>query len=184
MKNNIIKIGTAIALLAVITFASCKKNDPKPNNQNEEYDAIKISFIKLDTNGSETTDTITVGFNASGVASPSNLDLDSHQQYRMLINLFASGENINQEIIDDAAEHKFFFFANPSTGVGSYVYNDGIGLDGKIEIDGHTTFNLQVLLRHGLDKTHPDAQAYNSPNYQNAGGNNDLNVNFNITPGH
>lgn len=184
MKNNIIKIGSAIALLAIITFASCKKNDPQPNNQNEEYDAIRISFVKLDSNGVETTDTATVGFNAAGVASPANLDLESHQEYRMLINLYANGENINQEIIDDAAEHKFFFFANPSTGIGSYQYNDGIGLDGVVEIDGHTTFNLQVLLRHGLDKTHPDAQAYNSANYQNAGGNNDLNVQFNITPGH
>lgn len=182
MKNNIIRIGTAIAFLAIISLAACKKNDPKPNNQNEEYDAIKISFIKLDINGAQTTDTSFVNFNASGVATPANLNLAGNTRYRMLIALYADGANINQEVIDDAAEHKFFFFANPSAGVSNYQYNDGIGLDGLIDIAGSSTFNLQVLLRHGLDKTHPDAQVYNSANYQNAGGNNDLNINFNITP--
>lgn len=184
MKINIANIGIIAAFLGLATLASCDKKTPQPNNPNEEFDAVTINFIKLDDSGVQTTDTTKVSFNAAGVATPGDADLESHKKYRTLITLFTKGESINHEIIDEADEHKFFFFANPSTGIGSYTYNDGIGLDGIMEIDGHSTFNLQVLLRHGLDKTHADAQAYNSPNYQNAGGDNDLNINFNITPGH
>ncbi|RQO30481.1 hypothetical protein DBR32_13020 [Taibaiella sp. KBW10] len=183
MKINIANIGIIAAFLALGTLASCDKKTPQPNNQNEEFDAIKVNFIKLESNGTQTTDTTTVSFNASGVATPANTNLTTDKKYRTLITLYSNGASINHEIIEEASEHKFFFFANPPSGVGSYTYNDGIGLDGVMEIKGSTAFNLQILLRHGLNKNHADAQAYNSPNYQNAGGDNDLNINFNITPG-
>ena len=180
MKLSFLKIASLLILLA--TLHSCKKKPPVVPNPNEEFDRVTLDFIRLDNAGQQTTDTFTLSLNAQSVQTPTVLQLPANQSYRMLITLFANSVNVNSEIVDDADAHKFFFFPSPTSAVLAYSYNDGIGLDGKVQLSGLQAFDLNILLRHGLDKQHADAQAYNSPNYQNAGGDNDLNVTLKIQP--
>ncbi len=168
-------------LLATLAVASCKKEDPHHNHDNEEYDKIKIHLISLDAAGNQSQDTVSIAYDAHGEASPALSTIQANKSYRMLIELYAHDALINNEIIADAAEHKFFFFATPSSAISNYVYNDdNIGLDGKVTFSGLGNIKVQALLRHGLDKSHADAQAYNSANYQNAGGSNDINITLDL----
>ncbi|OJV53764.1 MAG: hypothetical protein BGO31_02595 [Bacteroidetes bacterium 43-16] len=168
-------------LLATLALTSCKKEDPQHNHDNEEYDKIKVHLIALDASGVQSLDTVSIEYNAHGEATPALSTIQADKSYRMLIQLYAHDELINNEIIADAAEHKFFFFSTPSSAVSNYVYNDdNIGLDGKITFAGLGDIKVQALLRHGLNKSHADAQAYNSANYQNAGGSNDINITLDL----
>jgi hypothetical protein len=66
----------------------------------------------------------------------------------------------------------------------NYSYNDadtdgnGIGLDGKLQVVGAGAFDLKIVLRHALDKNAASAQAWNSTTYEQAGGEDDLNIHF------
>lgn len=184
--KTISKIGLLIIMAGIFTISACtQKPTPTPEPEQEEYDEARVQFIPLDTDGVPGTDTTIIKFNAAGVPNPSHTHLHPNGSYRMLISLFYKGNPINQEIIDEGTEHKFFFVPSLSSGILSYEYNDadqegnGIGLDGKITI-GAGEFDLKIVLRHGLDKHHAAAQDWNSNNYQAAGGADDLNIIFEI----
>lgn len=184
MKQTMYRIGCAALAAGIFGLSSCSKDPtPDPVVEQEEFDHARIDFIKLNADGSETTDTTTVDFDQEGVPAPQQLLLSNSTAYRMLLTLSLKGESINPEIVEEGTEHKFFF--NPSQdGVISYVYNDadadgrGIGLDGKLTVSAAATFNLKVILRHALDKGNASAQDWNSTSYQAAGGEDDLNVSF------
>ncbi|PSK94595.1 hypothetical protein [Taibaiella chishuiensis] len=187
MKKITSRLAFIAAIAGIITISSCSKDKPTPTPEpaQEEYDAARIQFIALDASGNQTTDTTTVNFGKDGVPSPSHSHLAPGGKYRTLITLFYKGNSINQEIIDEGTEHKFFFIPSVAAGVTNFVYNDkdkdnrGIGLDGTMTI-GSGEFDLKIVLRHALDKSKPEAQAWNSPNYTAAGGEDDLNVAFEI----
>ena len=184
MKKVMYSIGTIALVTGICSLSSCSKDPtPDPVVEQEEFDHARIQLIKLNTDGSQTVDTTTVNFDKSGTPTPQQAILDNGKSYRMLLTLSLKGESINQEIIEEGVEHKFFF--NPSqAGLLSYVYNDadadgrGIGLDGKLTVTGAGTFDFKVILRHALDKSNAAAQDWNSTTYQAAGGEDDLNVSF------
>ncbi|GEM_PF-456842 len=186
MKKATFKIGLLAVAAALITFSSCTKDpDVKPEVEQEEYDAARIQYIELNADGSETTDTTTISFDKAGVPSPSHSHLHPGEKYRTLITLYYNGNSINHEIVEDGAAHKFFFVPSIAGGITNYTYNDadvngrGIGLDGVTTV-GEGEFDLKVVLRHGINKAHAAAAAWNSTNYQEAGGSDDLNVMFEI----
>lgn len=186
MKKAIYSL-SIIAMTTVLSgLASCVKDPtPDPVVEQEEFDHALIQFIKLNPDGSQTTDTIAVNFNRSGSPTPGQISLSNGTSYRTLITLSLKGTSINDEIKEEGTEHKFFF--NPSQpGIINYTYNDadadgrGIGLDGKMTVTGTGTLDLKVVLRHALDKSNADAQSWNSTSYENAGGEDDLNISFGL----
>lgn len=184
MKKAMYRIGVIALAAGIFTLSSCSKDPtPDPVVEQEEFDHARIQFIKLNTDGTQTVDTTTVDFDKSGTPTPQQTILNNGKSYRMLLTLSLKGESINNEIIEEGVEHKFFF--NPSlAGLLNYTYNDadangrGIGLDGKLTVTGAGTFDLKVVLRHALDKSNAAAQDWNSTGYQAAGGEDDLNVSF------
>ena len=184
------KVTYRIALLAIaavfLTFSSCKKDPtPTPELEQEEFDHALVQFIRLNADGSQTTDTTAVNFDRTGTPAPQQVQLSNGTVYRMLLTLSLNGASINSEIVEEGTEHKFFF--NPTqNGLITYVYSDadsegrGIGLDGKLSVTGAGTFDLKIVLRHALDKSNAAAQSWNSTTYQEAGGEDDLNVTFGI----
>lgn len=186
MKNNILKLACFIFVFGSITFSSCKTvPTPTPELGQEEYDASRIQFVLLNANGSETTDTTTVNFDRTGTPTPNAAELSSNKKYKLYITLLNHGNNVDHEIIDEGTIHQFFFIPSQS-GIFDYAYNDvdsnnrGIGLEGTASISGPGNTELKIVLRHGLDKSKPEAQTWNSPNYENAGGEDDLNILFQI----
>jgi hypothetical protein len=180
MKTNKINKYTilSIFLLLVISFSSCKRNDPVIEDDQEEYDAVEVVFTQIN----DPSKTVKVIFNRNGFAEEVNYELLKNEKYNMDIFLFHGNENINQEVIETADEHKFFFFA-PDNAVLDYQYlDDDLGLEGEISFgDYPERFDLKILLRHGLDKENPAAKAWNSNNYVQAGGVDDLFLKIPIT---
>jgi hypothetical protein len=184
------KITLGISIMAITAtismFGSCKKGpSPTPEQTLEEYDASRIRFIKLNADGTETTDTTTVNFDRTGEPTPNQTYLSENTSYRTLITMLLRGNSVNQEIIDDGDIHQFFFLPE-QTGIFEYAYGDtdkngrGIGLDGTATITGVGTTTIKVVLRHGLDKSKPEAQSWDSKDYEKAGGEDDLNVVFQL----
>ena len=186
MKSNIFKLAAVALVIGSLAFSSCKK-DPKPTPEpaQEEYDASRIQFVLLNLDGSQTTDTTTVDFDRSGTPTPNTAELMINKKYKLFITLLNNGNNVNGEIMDEGTLHQFFF-APAQSGIFDYAYNDadennrGVGLVGTASIAGPGTTELKIVLRHGLDKSKPEAQAWNSTNYENAGGEDDLNIKFQI----
>lgn len=180
MKVNKINIHIALSLLLLIAinFSSCKRNDPVLEDDQEEYDAVEVVFTQLD----DPSQIVKIIFNRNGFTEETNYELLKNETYKMELSLFHDGENINQEIIDEADEHQFFFFA-PETAVTDYQYLDeNLGLTGEISFgDYPERFNLKILLRHGLDKENPAAKVWNSNNYVEAGGVDDLLLNIPVS---
>lgn len=180
MKNQILSI-LAVALLFVVSFSSCSKNDPVPEVDQEEHDAVQLvlqhgSIINDEFIASD-EETI-INFAKNGTPTPKHVHITEGKSYRMKINMLYNGENINQEIIDEADEHQFFFLGAPD-GVFDYKYEDSnIGLQGILTVLSHSdsNFNFNIILRHGLNKDHLSAQAWNSKTYVQAGGADDLNI--------
>lgn len=186
MKKVMYRIGVIAMATGIFTLSSCSKDPtPDPVVEQEEFDHARIELIKLNADGSQTVDTAAVDFDKEGTPTPQQIILENGKSYRALITLSLNGESINHEIVEEGTEHKFFF--NPSqTGLLDYTYNDtdadgrGIGLDGKLTVTGTGTFDLKVILRHALDKSNASAQAWNSTSYQEAGGEDDLNITFGL----
>lgn len=179
-------LGMITLLAATISLASCAKDPvPDPVVEQEEFDHALIQFVKLNPDGTQTTDTTAINFDKSGTPTPAQITLNNGTSYRTLITLSLKGASINGEIVGEGTEHRFFF--NPSVnGILNYVYNDadvngrGIGLDGKMTVSGTATMNLKVILRHALDKANAAAQDWNSTGYEAAGGEDDLSITFGL----
>src|SRR5690606_2197012 len=153
----------AIAIILIVSFSSCSKNDPVPEVDLEEHNSIQLVF----EHGTYANNVFTpsdeetiVTFTKEGTPTPGTINLTEGESYRMKINLLSDSESINQEIIDEADEHQFFFLGSPD-GVFDYKYEDArIGLTGILSALKETNgaFEFQILLRHALNKDHAAAQ--------------------------
>ncbi len=187
MKKHAFKIATALFIASGLFLASCTKDEPTPTKENdqEEITGITVNYIKLNSDGTQTTDTTSVAFDANGAPTPGTLTLSSGSSYLTLVTFYDHDEVLNSEIKEEATEHKIFFFPSQA-GVINYEYNDHdsdgnpIGLSGKTTVLNPGVLNLNMILRHGLNKNSSAAQGWNNPDYVQAGGEDDANVDFNI----
>lgn len=165
--------------LLLLGISSCTKDDPIPEENQEEYDATQIRFI----NQSDPDEEILVGFDKTGHPDPHHIHLQAGAVYDMEITLFYHGESINPEVLDAADEHQFFFLNAPA-GVLDYSYGpERVGLKGTLKVLKESeAFEWNLILRHGLDKSHQAAQQWDNPEYARAGGSDDLNIQFQVHP--
>lgn len=161
----------SIFLVMAIGFSSCKRDEPVLEDDQEEYDSVEVLFTLV----SNPEQTVKVVFNRFGSPEQEKYKILKDEEYKMEISLFHDGEEITAEVEDESLEHQFFFFA-PESAVKDYTYRDNqLGLKGVIQFGNSSAqFDLNILLRHGLNKEHPSAQLWNSPNYVEAGGVDDL----------
>lgn len=174
----------ALFSILAISFTACKKDNPVPEEDQEEFDGTTITFTAGHFHGSEfhkEGEPIAVNFTKGNTnASPASINLHSAESYLMEIAIFKNGKNINSEF--EPAEHQFFFTGAPNNV--DYAYKDAnLGLKGLLTVKTEAAtgeFDLNVILRHGLNKQHASAQAWNSTNYVQAGGTDDFNRKFKI----
>jgi hypothetical protein len=189
------------ALLAgsVLTFNACQKDDPSPEVEQEEFNRAVFTFTRLDASGNETAEKVVAELDelehnhgSSGGAHDHehvHVDLKEGATYRMAIGLYIDDKSINDEIMDEGDVHQFFFIPSVS-GIVNYQYEDRdrnnrpVGLKGKLQVLQHGELDLNVILRHNLDKAHAGAATWNSANYAAAGGADDLNAELEIHADH
>lgn len=196
-KNHILAF--TFIILSAFFLGSCSKDTPQPEIEQEEPDRALLTFTKLDANGNETLTKVTVDFDElshdhnhdhhhdhASTATVSateeeehdhaHIHLDANSTYRLQIEMYRDGQMINDEFVQAADEHQFFFFARneeggPISSFFNYVYEDKdqnslpIGLKGKFSTLGTGQADIQVILSHGLDKYKVPAGVYNYDKY-------------------
>ncbi len=174
----------ALFTFVALSFSACKKDNPVSEEDQEEFDGTTITFTAGHFHGTEfhaEEEPFTVNFTSGTAgATPASINLHEGESYLMEISIFSKGKDISNEF--DAADHQFFFTGAPAD-VLDYEYKDeNLGLKGLLTVKAMASngFDLNVVLRHGLNKQHPAAQAWNSNNYVQAGGTDDFNRKFKI----
>lgn len=184
-----------IALSSFLVLSACDKEDPVQELEQEVITDVTLTFTELDANGNPTATTLS--FSASdpeGVELGGNPEietisgLEAGKSYRLSLDLFNGIENesITEEIEEEDAEHQFFFLGSAFDAAISYSYEDEdadgnpVGLQGTVAVaaDASGSSVLRVVLRHDLDKSNTSAQNPNWADYEQAGGETDLDVSF------
>lgn len=181
--------------LASFAFASCQSEDPVMENEEEVITDVTLSFTELNATGDPIGTKIS--FKASdpqgielGIAPTiETVNLTKGKTYRMEITVANAIANtdITSEILAEGDAHQFYFLGTAFVGSPplSIVYDDAsgqlIGLRTKVTVAASPGFNnalMRVILRHDLDKSYPGATNPNFQNYEQAGGESDLDINF------
>lgn len=101
---------------------------------------------------------------------------------RFLNELENPAEDLTPEIVSQGTAHQVFYLV--SNGLGSFTYTDvdtngrPIGVTTSFVSNTTDSGNLRIVLRHNLNK---NASGVAEGNIANAGGETDIEVNFNIT---
>lgn len=174
--------------LAVIGLFSCSKDEPNdPVIPNEEELITTMIWQLIPASG---TDTVTFSFTDldgdGGLPPVFKVDtLEANQQYTaqiiLLNELVSPEENITDEVTAEASDHQFFYQPVGPEMVLNYNDNDGfgnpIGISTLVNTASASSGNLTVTLRHMPDK---NASGVAQGNIQNAGGETDIEVVFNV----
>ena len=185
----------AIAL-ATLAFASCESEDPVMENEEEVITDVTLSFTELNATGDPVGTTVSFkasdpqGIELGTAPTIETVNLIKGKTYRMEITVSnaIANEDITAEILAEGDEHQFYFLGNAfSSSILSIAYDDPgtelIGLRTKVNVSISTGTNntqMQVILRHDLDKSYPGATNPNFTNYAQAGGESDLDITFPI----
>lgn len=210
--NRFYQLAIGVVLLgSTLTFSACsKKDDPTPEIEMEEPDAVTIVFTKLNEQNQPTGTPVNVEFELgehnhthSAAAQLStraedshdhtvpHIHLDANSSYQMDIQMFRDGQNINEEFLKAGDVHQFFFDAKNEAGTAikdfiSYVYGDkdknnrSIGLKGTLKVLRTGEADIQVRLSHGLDKTKINSDVWNYPGLTAIGGDTDMDQTFEL----
>jgi len=116
-KNQLLAL--AFILFSTFFMASCSKDDPQPEIEQEEPDRALLIFTKLDATGNETQTKVEVDFDElshdhdhahASTATVSeeghehaHIHLDPNSTYRLNIEMYRDGQMINDEFIKAAA---------------------------------------------------------------------------------
>jgi hypothetical protein len=135
-----------------------------------------VTFLFSDPDGD--------GGNAPTITAPA---LRARTTYNVSISLMQDKgtmrEDKTAEIRAEADEHQIFFVINPAT-LMTHRYTDAdknnrpLGLSNVIETQAAGNGTLRIVLRHDLNKAFP---GLNSSNFQQAGGETDIDVTFPVT---
>ncbi|MEB2778064.1 hypothetical protein SYJ56_22315 [Algoriphagus sp. D3-2-R+10] len=183
--------------LAVVSFAfsSCDSEDPVPENDGELITDVTLTFQEIDESGNavgsafDFTASDSEGIEIGSAPDVETVTLTKGKTYQMSIEVYNSiaEEDITEEIQEESDEHQFYFLGSAFVGspIMSYEYDDeggiSLGLKGIVTVDENpvsNNANMQILLRHDLDKNFPGASNPNFVEYAQAGGESDLDITF------
>jgi len=174
--KKIINSSKLMLVAAVLLFNSCKKDDPVHEHDNEEIKTMTLSFTEKTTNEKveviiDATDTKTQTLTLKKGDYDLNLKLADFD-----------GHEVQQEIIDDADEHQFFFVGPKKEQITFTYLDQKIGLKSNWKVlDKANAIPMKIVLMHGLNKTKTTAADWNNPSYQSIGGGTpDISVNVTL----
>lgn len=191
-KNKLYLIALALVSFA---FTSCESDDPVIENDGELITDVTLTFQELDASGNpvgaafDFSASDSEGIEVGTTPTIETVMLTKGKTYQMTIDVFNSvaNEDITVEIKEESDEHQFFFLGSAFTGspVMSYSYDDDggviLGLKGIVTVQqspGFNNANMQIILRHDLDKDYPGATNPNFQDFTTAGGESDLDITF------
>lgn len=203
MKKSNLKL--LVTLLIPVTFflSSCEKDDPVPEIDQEVITDVTLRFTEVNELNEpiiessfevEAVDAQGISLGVSpeiGIIS----SLEPGKKYLLDIELYNSlaDENVTEEVAADDEEHQFYFLGSALVGEAaflSYSYNDMDGNGNPVGLQGYITVNetmpayngtFRVILRHDLNKDFSGANNPNFEDFEQAGGESDLDVTFQVS---
>ena len=192
--KNLKKVSLYLLALVAFGFASCESEDPTKENDGEVITDVTLKFQELDASNALVGSVLSFkasdpqGIEVGKTPTIQSVSLAKGKKYQMTIEVTNAikGEDINQEILTEAAAHQFFFLGQVfDSSFLSIQYADagGIALGLKTIVTvssstGTNNSNMLVVLRHDLNKSFPGASNPNFANFTQAGGETDLDITF------
>lgn len=192
--KNLQKLPLYLFAALTMGFASCESEDPEKENEGEVITDVTLKFQEVDASNNPIG--TVVSFKASdpqGIevgASPTiqTVNLTRGKKYLMTIEVFngIANEDITKEILEEAAEHQFYFLGSAFTSnILTVTYADAggiaLGLRNFLTVSsspGTNNTTMRVVLRHDLNKSFAGANNPNFENFAQAGGESDLDITF------
>lgn len=202
MKMSNLKQFSILLIPVALVWASCEKDDPVPEIDQEVITEVTLKFTEVDDSGGLIADSDfeVVASDTEGISLGNSLDIDpissleTGKKYFLEIFLYNSiaDEDLTAEIAEDDTEHQFYFLGSALVGESAfltYEYGDEdgngnpLGLKGFVTVEESTTNtgNFRVILRHDSDKNFVGADNPHFENFEQAGGESDLDITFQVT---
>jgi hypothetical protein len=192
--KNLKKVSLYLAALLTLGFASCESEDPEKENEGEVITDVTLNFQELNASNALVGSVFTFkasdpqGIEVGKTPTVQSITLTKGKKYQMTIEVKNSIENedITKEILEEAAEHQFFFLGQVfDSSFFSIQYADAggvaLGLKTIVTVSSSTgtnNSNMRVVLRHDLNKSFPGASSPTFANFAQAGGETDLDITF------
>lgn len=181
--------------LATFAFASCESEDPVAENEEEVITDVTLSFTEINASGNpvgtkfsfKASDPQGIELGTAPTIEPVNLIKGKTYRMEITVANAIANEDITSEILAEGDAHQFYFLGTAFVGSPplTIAYDDAsgqlIGLRTKVTVAASPGFNnatMRVILRHDLNKSYPGANNPNFQNYEQAGGESDLDINF------
>jgi hypothetical protein len=192
--KNLRKVSLYLVALLAFGFASCESEDPEKENEGEVITDVTLNFQELNASNALVGSVFTFkasdpqGIEVGKTPTVQSITLTKGKKYQMTIEVKNSIENedITKEILEEAAEHQFFFLGQVfDSSFFSIQYADAggvaLGLKTIVTVSSSTgtnNSNMRLVLRHDLNKSFPGASSPTFANFAQAGGETDLDITF------
>jgi hypothetical protein len=192
--KNLRKVSLYVVALLAFGFASCESEDPEKENEGEVITDVTLNFQELNASNALVGSVLSFkasdpqGIEVGKTPTVQSITLTKGKKYQMTIEVKNSIENedITKEILEEAAEHQFFFLGQVfDSSFFSIQYADAggiaLGLKTIVTVSSSTGTNnssMKVVLRHDLNKSFPGASSPTFANFAQAGGETDLEITF------
>ncbi|MEC7755080.1 MULTISPECIES: hypothetical protein [Roseivirga] len=185
--KNITTIKSFLMAFLLLGLMACDNDDPEPVNEEELITTVRVTFTPSG-GGSAIVATFQdldgEGGNAPVITNPT---LAANTTYSVSVEFLNESEtpteDITEEVEEEAEEHQVFFVAASGLNF-TYAYNDEdgngkpLGLMGTATTGDASNGTLTVLLIHEPNKS---ASGVSAGDPTNAGGEEDVRVNFSVT---
>lgn len=178
-------IFAVLALACAATFVSCEKDDPEIPNEEELITTLKYTLTPASGGNAVVLEFKDLDGDGGSAPVITTDDLQANTTYTGVLDLLneteTPAESITEEIEEESLDHQFFFSSTKGDLTVAYDDQDDAGnpLGLKTTINSGSAGNgtLTITLRHEPDK---NASGVSSGNIQNAGGETDIEVTFDI----
>ncbi|TAH18683.1 MAG: type 1 periplasmic binding fold superfamily protein [Cytophagales bacterium] len=187
MKTKILSMLVAMSMVAVLFSCSKKEESPADGNESELITTVRLRFSEGGTSQTFTyRDLDGAGGNAPVIDA---IRLANGKNYSLELEVLDESNpskigNITEEIFEEGYEHQFFFTGTAAANLLSLSYadkdknNNPIGLKNSVMTKATGNGILTVILRHKPNKA---GAGVANGQVANAGGETDIEVNFNVT---
>lgn len=174
-----------LLIFALFAFASCEKDDPVIENEEELITTLKYTLTA--TSDGTVVEGVFQDIDGDGGNAPliSTIRLQKNTIYNGSITILnesvSPADNITEEIEEEREEHQFFYEISQANITVSYNDSDAnnrpVGLKTVLTTGDTSTGKLAVSLKHNPNKA---ADGVVGGNITNAGGETDIKVEFNV----
>lgn len=202
MANQKLKVILTLLLPLTVFISSCVKDDPVPEINQEVITDLTLRFTALDESDTPIAgdffevkasdeEGISLG-NSPQVGTISGLEPGRKYQLEVFLYNSIANEDVTEEVAEDDEAHQFYFLGTALLGNESflsYSYGDTdqngnpLGLVGVVSVNEAPAVNtgtFRLILRHNLNKDLTAAQNPNFEAFEQAGGESDLDVTFQV----